>query len=296
MTIRISRRRLLAASLLTVPAVAIFPVSAQPPQPGQAIEARLAELERAHGGRLGVAMMNVATGRQAGHRADERFLLTSTAKVLAAALVLSRVERGEERLDRRVVYSHQDLVTWSPVTEHHVGGSGMTVAALCEAAITQSDNTAGNLLLASFGGPSALTAHARSLGDDVTRFDRIEPDLNEHEHAGDERDTTTPAAMSKNFHELFVGEALSKASRAQLAAWLIANKTGDARLRAGLPASWLVGDKTGTNGSGTSNDIAIAWPMDRGAVIVMAYCDMPSVSVEARNGIIAEVGRIAAQV
>ncbi|MHB0775136.1 class A beta-lactamase [Halomonas sp. WWR20] len=295
MTIQMSRRQLLAMSLLTVPAMASLTFKAQAQPPRNDIARRLAELERHHGGRLGVAIRNVASGSQAEHRGDERFLLTSTAKVLAAALVLSRVEHGEERLERRIVYSHQQLVPWSPVTEHHVGEPGMSVAALCEAAITQSDNTAGNLLFASFGGPAALTAYARLLGDEVTRFDRNEPDLNEHDHAGDLRDTTTPMAMLDNLHQLLLGGALSQSSRSQLAAWLIANKTGDQRLRAGLPAHWLVGDKTGTNASGTSNDIGIAWPTDRGAVLVTVYCDMPSVSIDARNEVIAEVGRIAAE-
>lgn len=193
------------------------------------VDAALAALESRHGGRLGVAMLDVGTGARVSRRADERFPMCSTFKLLAAALVLARVDRGEERLDRTVTFEAADLVTYSPVTEKRVGQAGMTLAELCEAALTLSDNTAANLLLASFGGPSALTSYVRALGDAVTRLDRIEPHLNEAT-PGDVRDTTTPAAMLENVRRLVLGEALSADSRSRLAAWLVANKTGDARL------------------------------------------------------------------
>jgi beta-lactamase class A len=295
MTLSMSRRQALAGSLLAVPALAFFPAQAQS---GEDVEARLADLERAHGGRLGVAVLNLATGKRVGHRADERFLMCSTFKALAAALVLARVDQKKEQLDRRVVISKKDLVSWSPGVEKRIGGAGMTVAELCDAAVTLSDNAAANLLLTSFGGPAALTAFARSLGDEVTRLDRIEPELNERETPDDIRDTTTPAAMLGTLQKLLLGDALSPASRGQFAAWLITNKTGDTRLRAGLPKTWLVGDKTGTGSdkSGFNNDIAVAWPPDRAPVIVTAYCEMPSIPAAQRNAVIAEVGRIAAQV
>ena len=295
MTISMSRRQALAGSLLAVPAFAWSPTQAQS---GEDVEARLADLERAHGGRLGVAVLNLATGKRVGHRADERFLMCSTFKALAAALVLARVDQKKEQLDRRVVISKKDLVSWSPGAEKRVGGTGMTVAELCDAAVTLSDNTAANLLLASFGGPTALTEFARSLGDDVTRLDRIEPELNDRDTPDDIRDTTTAAAMLGNLRKLLLGDALSPAARAQFAAWLITNKTGDTRLRAGLPKTWLIGDKTGTGSdkSGFNNDIAVAWPPDRAPVIVTAYCEMPSIPAAQRNAVIAEVGRIAAQV
>jgi beta-lactamase class A len=290
-----SRRQALAGSLLAVPALASFSTQALASQDA---EARLAELERVNGGRLGVAVLNLATGKRVGHRADERFLMCSTFKALAAAFVLARVDQKKEQLDRRVIFSKKDLQAWSPASEKHVGGAGMTVAELCDAAVTLSDNTAANILLASFGGPAALTAFARSLGDDVTRLDRTEPGLNDRDKPDDIRDTTTAAAMLETLRKLLLGDALSSASRAQLAAWLITNKTGDTRLRAGLPKTWLIGDKTGTGSdkSGFNNDIGVAWPPDRAPVIVTAYCEMPSISASQRNAAIAEVGRIAAQV
>jgi beta-lactamase class A len=133
-------------------------------------------------------------------------------KLLAVAAVLARVDRGAERLARRIPFSKADLLEYAPVTKARVSEGSMTVAELCDAAITLSDNTAANLLLATLGGPPGVTTYARSLGDSVTRLDRIEPGLNEA-RPGDPRDTTTPTAMLGNLQRLLVGDALSPASR-----------------------------------------------------------------------------------
>lgn len=258
---------------------------------GEAV-ARLADLEKRHGGRLGVAVLDLAKGVRIEHRAGERFALCSTFKFLAAAAVLARVDRNEERLDRRITYTDADLVAYSPVTGKHVA-DGMTVGELCDAAVTLSDNTAGNLLLASLGGPSGLTAYARTLGDTITRLDRIETALNEAT-PGDLRDTTTPAAMLETMRKLIVGDALAAASRAQLIAWLVAGKTGDARLRAGFPAGWRVGDKTGTGGHAATNDIAVAWPPGRAPILVAAYYAESRATPDQRNAVLAAVGQIIA--
>jgi beta-lactamase class A len=286
MAVAITRRAALAGALLAPPAWTRASATDEGGAP-----ARLAALEARRGGRLGVAALDSGTGARIGRREDERFALSSTFKFLTAAFVLARVDRGEERLERRVVFAERDLVTYSPATKDHVGPGGMTVERLCEAAITLSDNTAGNLLLASFGGPAGLTAFARSLGDEVTRLDRIETDLNEAA-PGDPRDTTTPAAMLENLRKILVGEVLSPASRERIAAWLVANRTGDARLRAGVPKEWRVGDKTGTGGHGTTNDVAVLWPPNRAPILVAAYFAESEASPEERNATLAEVGRI----
>ena len=257
------------------------------------VGARLAEIEKAVGGRLGVAILDTKTGDLKGQRLFERFPLCSTFKLLAAAYVLVRVDDGEEKLDRRVVFSASDVVEYSPVTEKHVGGEGMTMADICAAAITVSDNTAGNLMLASFGGPEALTKWLRTLGDAATRLDRTEPALNEAT-PGDPRDGTTPRAMAYTLQRILLGNVLSKKSEAQLIEWLVANETGNARLRAGLPADWKVGDKTGTGGHGATNDVAIVWPPNRPPVIIAAYLADTEATLDARNGAIADVGRTAA--
>jgi beta-lactamase class A len=246
-------------------------------------------LENESGGRLGVALLDTGSGERAGHRPDERFPMCSTFKVLASGAVLHGVDAGKETLARRIYFSETDLVAHSPETQKHVGPIGMTVAELCEAAITLSDNTAGNLLLASIGGPQALTAFMRSLGDKMTRLDRTETELNDA-LPDDPRDTTTPNAMATDLRALVLGDALSAASRAQLIAWLTANTTGGKRLRAGLSAAWRVGDKTGSGERGTANDVAVAWPPDRAPIIVRTYLTGAAVSADRQNAIIAAVG------
>ena len=297
MTITISRRRAIAGALLAVPAVSALAGSARAAD-GGGLEKRLAELEARHEGRIGVAILNLATGARLGHRADERFLMCSTFKALLAGHILARVDREEETLDRRIVVKKSDLIDWAPVVEKRVGGEGMSIAELCEATITLSDNAAANILLAASGGPKAVTEFLRGLGDDVTRLDRTEPTLNYHETPGDERDTTTAVAMVETLRRLIFGDVLSPRSKAQLAAWLVMNKTGDTRLRAGFPANWMTGDKTGTNGNkaGNANDIAVAWSPDRGAIIVSAFVEIPGISGDERSALIADIGRIAAEV
>ncbi|WP_181706030.1 class A beta-lactamase [Chthonobacter rhizosphaerae] len=255
-------------------------------------ETRIADLEKRLGGRIGVAVVGVRSGPRWTHRQDERFPMASTFKVLAAAALLNRVDAGAESLDRLVRYRSRDLVTYSPETERHVK-TGMTLADLCHAAVTRSDNTAGNLILQALGGPEAITAFARSLGDRDTRLDRWETALNEA-RPGDPRDTTTPAAMAADLRELLFGGSLSDASRERLAGWMIANTTGDARLRAGLPDDWRVGDKTGTGENGATADVAVIWPGDGEPVLAAVYMADTAASFDDRNRAFAEIGRILA--
>jgi beta-lactamase class A len=247
-------------------------------------------LENESGGRLGVALLDTATGQCVGHRVNERFPMCSTFKVLVSGAVLHSVDAGKESLVRRIYFTDADLVTYSPETQKHVGPIGMTVAELCEAAMTLSDNTAGNLLLASIGGPQGLTAFVRSLGDDVTRLDRIETDLNEAA-PGDPRDTTSPDAIASDLRALALGNVLSTKSRGQLIGWLAANMTGGKRLRAGLPAGWRVGDKTGTGEQGTANDVAVIWPPDRAPFVITAYLTGAAVPADRQDAVMAAVGR-----
>jgi len=249
----------------------------------------LAQFEAKSGGRLGVAVIDTGDGSLTQHRGDERFPMCSTFKVLAAAAVLKKAGEDLAGLQQRLRFEKSDLVDYSPVTSEHTGGDGMTMAEFCEAAITRSDNTAGNMLLKNIGGPEGLTAFARSLGDEVTRLDRIETELNEAK-AGDVRDTTSPNAMAANLRKLVLGDALLPAARDQLIAWMVANKTGDARLRAGLPRGWRVGDKTGSGRHGTANDIAVVWPSDRPPLIVTTYLTGSNLEMGGQNEIIARIG------
>jgi beta-lactamase class A len=248
-------------------------------------------LESESGGRLGVCVLETATGARHVHRGDERFPMCSTFKVLAAAATLARVDAGKEQLTRRIAFAASALVVNSPVTEKRVGGDGMTIAEICDAAMTRSDNTAGNLLLAGIGGPPGLTAYARGLGDQATRLDRDEPSLNQA-MPDDPRDTTTPNAMATNLQTLILGTtALSAASREQLTEWMIANKTGGTRLRAGLAKDWRVGDKTGAGDRGTNNDVAVVWPPDNAPIVIAAYLTGATVSAAQQNATLASVAR-----
>lgn len=254
------------------------------------IQGEIARIEREAGGRLGVAVLDTSSGSRFGHSADARFPMCSTFKLLASAAILARVDAGRERLDRRIEFEAKQVVAYSPVTQDRAGKPGMPLEELCAAAMTLSDNTAGNLLLASLGGPEGLTSYARSLGDTVTRLDRIEPELNEAA-PGDPRDTTSPAAMLSDVHALVLGDALSAGSRERLTGWLVGNKTGDTRLRAGLPKDWRVGDKTGAGERGTTNDVGIAWPPGRAPVVIAIYLTGAAAAAAQRDEAVAAVGR-----
>lgn len=289
------RRRAVVGAMFAAPLVlsvgtAARAAAAQPIPPLEQLKA----LERRHGGRLGVAILDTGTGRRINHRGEERFAMCSTFKWLLAAQVLARADAGEESLHRRLVVSGSDLVTWSPVTETRTGEPGMTIAELCEAAVTRSDNTAANLLLATLGGPGGFTAFVRSLGDEWTRLDRIETALNSA-IPGDPRDTTTPAAMLRDLQAVLLGDVLQPASRERLVGWLVGNRTGDARLRAGLPSTWRVGEKTGSGAHASHNDVGIAWPPGRAPLLVAAYyAEAEETTQEQRDAVLADVGRVVA--
>jgi beta-lactamase class A len=257
------------------------------------LAARLREIEARAQGKLGVCMLDTASGREFGYRADERFMMLSTFKLLASALVLHRVDQGKESLDRRIAYSRDDLVSWSPVTEKHMG-QGMTLGKLCEATITTSDNTAANLILKSYGGPAALTAFVRQLGDEITRFDRYETELNIRHAAEPAMDTSTPRAMLHSMHKVVLGDALSAPSRRILQQWLLNNTTGGKRLRAGVPADWRIGEKTGTNKT-DANDIGVAWPLHGSPLLVTAYLAQSMASADIKDAALAQIGALLAE-
>lgn len=290
----ISRRHLLitaAPALLLAPRLVLAQSSAA--FGGPALAAAIAAAEAKSGGRLGVAVRDTGSGARFSHRGDERFPMCSTFKFLLAAMVLAEVDAGRERLDRTLPITKADLVAYSPMTEPLVG-TVASVAALCEAAVTLSDNTAANVLLKAMGGPAGLTAFLRRSGDPVTRLDRNEPTLNEGK-PGDPRDTTTPVAMLEDLDRMVLGRVLTPASRDQLAAWLVANRTGGTRLRAGLPKDWRVGDKTGTGPRGIGiNDIAVIWPPGRAPLLLTCYLTDTPLDAAAANAIHVEVAQAVA--
>ncbi|KAA2266552.1 class A beta-lactamase [Solihabitans fulvus] len=279
---RLSRRALLHGGLAglgvalvgcsttaTPPGASSSGASSAPPSADQAAEAAFAALEAKFGGRLGVSAVDTGTGRTVGHRADERFLMCSTHKVFVVAAILALRGRQPGLLDRLIRYDRSQLLSYAPVTSQHVA-DGMTVSALCEAAITVSDNTAVNLLQQVLGGPAAATAYVRTTGDQVTRLDRLEPDLNVGA-PGDERDTTTPAQFAADLRTLALGDTLDPAGRDLLTGWLTAATTGGALVRAGLPAGWRAGDKSGSGAAGEVNDVAVVWPPNHAPLVVTVF-------------------------
>ncbi|GLZ77914.1 beta-lactamase [Actinorhabdospora filicis] len=291
----LSRRAILGAALLPLaacgtteePAAAGPSPSASAPAPDEGLTA----LEQRFGARLGVYAVNTGTGATIAHRADERFAFCSTFKALAAAAVLTR--NPMSHLDTLVTYTRADLMKNSPITSKNVA-TGMTIRDLCDAAIRYSDGTAGNLLIRDLGGPGELTAYARSLGDDVTRMDRVEPDITEAT-PGDPRDTTSPRAYGGDFQRIVLGEALPAEKRDFLVDLLKRNLTGDARIRAGLPKDWVVADKTGTGDYGTLNDFAVAWPPSGAPLLIGIMSSKDTQDAPYDQALLAEAARYAAE-
>jgi beta-lactamase class A len=252
------------------------------------------EIESRLGGRVGLFAIATDSGKTLTHREDERFALCSTFKWVLAAAVLAKVDENRLALKQEIPFGPADIIDYAPVTSKHVKSGHLSVEELARAAIVTSDNTAANLLLARLGGPAALTAFLRANGDEVTRLDRNEPTLNTN-LPGDPRDTTSPRAMATTLRTLLTTNVLSPASRERLSEWMISCETGRERLRAGLPPRWRVGDKTGTGDRGAANDVVIAWPPNRGPILVAAYLSDSTSSPPLLNAAHAELGRLVAQ-
>lgn len=290
-TIQSPLRRSLLLALACAPWTGTF-AAAPTPRNATAAQARLVALETLSGDRLGVAAINTADGVQLFHRGHQRMPLCSTFKVLAAAAILAKSADGpaSDLLQHRIKYARDELVAYSPVTEMHVE-AGMTIAELCAAALRYSDNTAANLLLKTLGGPAAVTAYARTIGDADFRLDRWETALNSA-IPGDVRDTSTPAAMAQTLQRLLLGDALAAAGREQLSSWMRGNTTSAARMRAGVPADWLVADKTGGGSYGTNNDVGVLWPPGKAPIVLAIYFTQGRKEAPPRDEVVAAATRI----
>ena len=251
---------------------------------------QLNAIENSLDGRLGLFAWDTASGQRLEYRADERFPLCSTFKLLLVSTILQMSTQQAGLMQQVLSYRQSELVEYSPVTAKHIG-TGMSVGQLCAAALQYSDNTAGNLLIERLGGPAEVSAFARSIGDREFRLDRRETDLNTA-IPGDPRDTSTPEAMGCSLQRLALGDVLAPAQRAQLCAWLGGNTTGAARIKAGIPAPWTIIDKTGGGSYGTANDIAVLWPPQRSPVVVAIYTTRREPAATPRNELIAAAARV----
>ncbi|MFC4009812.1 class A beta-lactamase [Nonomuraea purpurea] len=290
---RHSRLAAAAALVLSLLAGGATPASAEPKVQ---VTKELRALESSFKGRIGAYAIDTGTGKTLAYRAGERFPLLSTFKAFVCGAALHKARTSAPGLmDKVVKWTTDDLKPHSPVTEKHVA-DGLTVAQLCEATVTVSDNTAGNMVLKQVGGPAGLTGYFRTLKDPLSRLDRWETELNDWTPK-EKRDTTTPAAAARDLRALSAGKALDAKSRERLNGWLIAATTGDNRIRAGLPKTWTVGDKTGTNATaGLANDIAVIWPKKSAAPIIMAiYTNRTAPDATAGDKAIADTATILAR-
>jgi len=287
MPLFLSRRSLLiGASLAPLASRPLFAAESS-------VQDKLREIESGVGGRLGIAALDMESDRRIDYRSSSLFPLCSTFKLLLAGAVLSKVDKGKESLDREIPLTQADMQDYAPEAKVMLPKGHITVAEAGYGTISHSDNTAANLLLASIGGPGALTLFARTLGDRTFHLDRIEPFLNEAT-PGDARDTTSPAAMLNDLGMLVLQDALSKESRSLLIDWMVDSRTGLAKLRAGLPSGWKAGDKTGMGEHGSMNDIAIAWPPGRKPLLISAYLTESTATLADRNKAFADIGRLVA--
>ncbi|MBF0176483.1 MAG: class A beta-lactamase [Magnetococcales bacterium] len=270
-----------------------MPASVSAARVDQAQEA-IAAVAAKSGGRLGVVALDTGSGGRIALRPTERFAMCSTHKLISAAAILSLVDRGYLKLDQRIPFSQAEVLEYAPIARKSVAAGFMTLEDVCMAAATWSDNTAANLLLGLMGGPAGWTRYIRSLGDETTRLDRSEPDMNSA-LTGDERDTTTPEAMVQNVIRLLCGKALSDASRERLKGWLLDSPITGTLLRAKLPSDWHVGDKSGSGDNGTRNDIGIMLPPHAAPIAVAVYHTESPLKGASRDLVVAEIGKIIMQ-
>jgi len=279
----IGRRPFLISGLAVVGSTAI---GRPAPQPAFAdLRSRLGP-----GGRVGLAALDIHSGRSILFDANSRYAMASTFKLALAAMVLANVEAKRLSLTDRLTVRPEHLLSYAPVVRAAGPGAKLQIGRLCAAAVEVSDNGAANMLLERLGGPAALTAFIRRCGDGLTRLDRAEPQLNSN-LPGDPRDTTTPAAMVQLIRTLLMDGPLRPRSRQQLAQWMIRSNRGLDRLRAGFPKDWRVGSKAGTGARGAVNDLAIAWPPGSNPILIACYVDAPSATYAVAAKVHSEVAR-----
>lgn len=244
-----------------------------------AIDLDLSALEARHGGRLGVSVLT--EGKRADWRGDERFVYCSTFKMYLAAATLLRVQAGQERLDRAVPVTQADMIPHAPITQPAVG-STLTIEQLMKGTVEVSDNPAANILIREMGGLEPFRAFYRGLGDDSTRVDRLEPEMNRQD--GD-KDTITPDQSVQNIQRLLVAAdtPLDAASKTLLMRWLVDTPTGQGRIKAGVPAGWTVAHKTGTGGYGPVNDIGLILPPNAAPIAIAVYFHATKDSTDAQR-------------
>ncbi|WP_305986353.1 class A beta-lactamase [Roseibium sp. MMSF_3544] len=271
-----------------LPFAALAPAEAAEFDPAP-IASVVEDIESRLSARVGVTIIDTESGTTWSHKGDERFPTNSTFKAFLCAALLDADSKGTVDRTQSVIVEESDIVSYSPVTEKLVGGKGLSLEELCGITVTISDNAAANIVMQALGGPPEVTAFLRSIGDDKTRVDRWEPDSNTG-IPGDERDTTTPRAAAETLQKLVLEEGLSETARTRFTDWLEGNKVGNKTLRAGLPKTWRIADKTGAGANGSRNNIAVIWPEGRAPLVIAVYITQTTAAFETRNKAIAGIG------
>ena len=259
----------------------------------QTLQKKIEMLENKSGGKLGLTVVDTSDGTTYSWRGDEKFPLCSTSKVMVVAAILKKSESNTNLLAKKITINKSDIANYNPITSKYIDSS-MTITELSKAALQYSDNAAMNKLLSYLGGPRYATQFARTIGDKAYRLDRNEPGLNTA-IPGDSRDTTTPSAMAETLNKLILGNALKKEQKAKLTEWMKGNTTGLNSIKAGLPAEWIVADKTGSGDYGTTNDVAVIWPKNHAPVILTTYFTQPEKDASARKDVLASAAKLIAE-
>lgn len=253
------------------------------------LKADFAKIESTYKTRLGVFAIHGE--KTISYREDERFAYCSTFKWVLCAAILKKVEAKELSLEKKIKYSQKDLLSYSPITSKYVSEGQMTVADLCSATITLSDNTAANLLSPLVGGTIGLQKFVRNMDDTIMRFDRPEPDLNSN-ISGDPQDTTSSKAMASLLRNALSGAKLSKKSQEQLLSWMREASTGKDRIRAGVPKEWKVGNKTGTGNNGAANDVGVIFPPNSPRIYISIFTSGNESDLKSHEKAIAEATKL----
>jgi beta-lactamase class A len=293
--------------------------------PTTAIENEIAELSKRAEGVVGVAAWRLdGEGPRVLVNADQRFPMASTYKVAIAGAIFAAVDAGRLKLDQMVTVDLAVMVPSEVLADRFIHpGVSLSVYNLLELMLTQSDNTATDVLMKLAGGGSAVTAWVNKQGVKGLQVDRdtasllreffglppgpfaaalaaaekTDPRLEEKgalpnpAFDDDVRDTSTPVAMSELLTSIFSGRALSAASTKALVEIMERCRTGDARLKGRLPPGTPVAHKTGTIG-GSVNDVGVmTLPAGGGQIVVTVFVKKSGVPFELREAVIAEIAR-----
>ena len=244
---------------------------------GNPLEAAIAGVASPEAGRIGVAAVDLSSGRAVSVLGDQPFPMASTGKIAIVATFLDGVDKGRWRLDQTFplmlpVPSGRFSTPVAPVRP----GPEFTALELIDMAIIHSNNAATDALLAVVGGPRAVNQWIGSAGIAGMRIDRdiatLVRDDGEFDPARtvDPRDSATPQGMVQLLRGLYEGRWLTTSSRRVLIGAMERCLTGRHRIRAGMPEGVRVAHKTGTLNN-TSSDVGFIHSPDGRVIAVAIY-------------------------